>query len=294
MSCSEPGSCTGRPACPPPPSPPQGCTSPTTLWADEFDAAVLDTASWNFYLGPAYNPTELETYTSRPENVRLENGSLVIEARAEVYGGMAYTSGRIDTRLKRAFYPGANVGGAVYSKIRFEARMMLPKGQGMWPAFWLAPNSETCDACGPYGAWPYSGEIDILEAVNNMTYTFGTIHYGGFDASGVTLQNQGHFRPTSYKLALEWHTYAFEWSADRMWWYIDDVLYYTTQSHSLSGEGWWTSSQTGAPTGPNSPFDAPFYIILNLAVGGGWPGPPDQSTVFPSRLLVDYVRVLGY
>ncbi|EFJ40162.1 hypothetical protein VOLCADRAFT_100067 [Volvox carteri f. nagariensis] len=282
----------------PPPSPaapysPEVCTSPTLLWSDEFDAATLDTSSWNYFTGTAYN-NELEYYTSRPENVRLENGSLVIEARAEAYGGMNYTSARIDTRLKRAFYPGVSVNGTVVPKIRYEARMKLPKGQGMWPAFWLAPNSQVCDACGPYGSWPYSGEIYILEAINNMTYAFGTVHYGGFRSDGQTFNNQGHYRPTSFNLGLEWHTYAFEWSYNQMWWFIDDVLYYTTHSYFLSDEGWWTSSQTTTPTGPNSPFDAPFYIILNLAVGGDWPRAPDASTVFPSQLLVDYVRVLGY
>ncbi|GLC58300.1 hypothetical protein PLESTB_001343700 [Pleodorina starrii] len=164
----------------------------------------------------------------------------------------------------------------------------------MWPAFWLLPNSQTCDACGPYGSWPYSGEIDILETINDMTYAYGTIHYGVVTSSGSATMNQGHFRPPSYSLALEWHTYAFEWSANQMWWYVDDVLYYTTHSFALSDEGWWASSQTGTPTGPNSPFDAPFYVILNLAVGGNWPGAPNATTVFPSRLLVDYVRVLGY
>ncbi|EFJ43444.1 hypothetical protein VOLCADRAFT_96269 [Volvox carteri f. nagariensis] len=213
------------------------CTSPTLLWSDEFDAATLDTSSWNYFTGTAYN-NELEYYTSRPENVRLENGSLVIEARAEAYGGMNYTSARIDTRLKRAFYPGVSVNGTVIPKIRYEARMKLPKGQ------------------------PFN--------------------------------NQGHYRPTSFNLGLEWHTYAFEWSYNQMWWFIDGMLYYTTHSYSLSDEGWWTSSQTTTPTGPNSPFDAPFYIILNLAVGGDWPRAPDASTVFPSQLLVDYVRVLGY
>ncbi|GIL63480.1 hypothetical protein Vafri_17532 [Volvox africanus] len=274
-------------------SPPNDCSSPTLLWSDEFEGATLDTSSWNYFTGTAYN-TELEYYTQRSENVRLENGSLVIEARAEAYGGMNYTSARIDTRLKRAFYPGASVSGTIFSKIRLEARMKLPKGQGLWPAFWLAPNSQICDACGPYGSWPYSGEIDIMEAINDMTYAFGTVHYGGFMSNGQTFNNQGHFRPTSYNLALEWHLYAFEWSANQRWWYIDDVLYYTTHSHSLSDEGWWTSTQTTVPTGPNSPFDAPFYIIINLAVGGDWPGAPNAVTTFPSQLLVDYVRVMGY
>ncbi|KXZ44228.1 hypothetical protein GPECTOR_71g589 [Gonium pectorale] len=271
----------------------QGCSGPTSIWADEFDGTALDATSWNYYLGAAWG-NELQFYTNRTDNVRLEDGHLVVEARTEQLGDKSYTSGRIDTRLKQAFYPGmATAGGGVASKIRFEARMKLPEGQGLWPAFWLAPNSKECDACGPYGAWPYSGEIDIVEAINDMTYAFGTLHFGGF-SSGGTFYNQGHWRPTSYKLANEWHTYAFEWAADQMWWFIDDVLFYTTHSHALSDEGWWTSSQTGTPTGPNSPFDAPFYIILNLAVGGDWPGPPDATTPLPAQLLVDYIRVLGY
>ncbi|GFR39784.1 hypothetical protein Agub_g269 [Astrephomene gubernaculifera] len=272
---------------PPPPFPPADCTTPTLLWSDEFDGAALDTTSWNYWIGKAYN-NELEYYTNRTDNVRLANGSLVIEARSETYGGMNFTSARIDTRLKQAFYPGMSAGGNVFGRIRFEARMKLPKGQGVWPAFWLLPNSKICDACGPYGSWPYSGEIDIMEGINNMTYSYGTLHYGNYQQSG------SRFRPTSVELGLEWHTFALEWAADQMWWYVDNVLAFTQHSRSLSDAGWWTSSQTTTPTGPNSPFDAPFYIILNLAVGGDWPGPPNASTAFPAQLLVDYVRVSGY
>ncbi|GFR42491.1 hypothetical protein Agub_g3286 [Astrephomene gubernaculifera] len=272
-----------------------GCGTPTLLWSDEFNGATLDTSSWNYWVGTAYN-NELEYYTNRTDNVRLEGGNLVIEARRESYSGMAYTSGRIDTRLKRDFYPGMSFGGKVYNRIRFEAKIRLPKGQGMWPAFWLLPSNKACDACGPYGAWPYSGEIDILETINDMSTLYSTIHYGylTYGTWGWHPSNQGVFKPATFNLGLEWHTYAAEWSAGQMWFEVDGVTFYTTHSHALADNGWWTSSQTANPTGPNSPFDAPFYVILNLAVGGDWPGPPDASTAFPAQLLVDWVRVSGY
>ncbi|GFR42492.1 hypothetical protein Agub_g3287, partial [Astrephomene gubernaculifera] len=276
---------------PPPPPPSQVCVPRTLLWSDEFTAPQLDLAAWSYYLGTAYN-NEVEVYTNRSGNVRVEGGSLVLEAHADYLG---YSSGRVHTRLKRAFYPGMSAGGVVYDKVRIEARIKLPKGQGFWPAFWLLPNSATCESCGPYGAWPYSGDISIMQAVNRMDCALSSMHYGGYQASGAAYGSETKYCPTSYNLALEWHTYALEWMADQMWWYVDDMLYFTTVSRSLSKDGWWTASQTSTAPGANAPFDSPFYIIFNLAIGGTGPGGgPDATTTFPARMLVDYVRVWGY
>ena len=279
------------PPSPPPPSPPPpavnvNITNPTLtvadnfdvspgdtltlVWSDEFDAAQLDPEVWFFESGdgsqygiPGWGNNELQWYLG--DSAELRDGMLVITARQESVGGKNYTSARINTRDRFAFRYG-----------RIEARIRFPEGQGIWPAFWMLPQDDV------YGTWAASGEIDIVEAVNlggtGGNSVFGTIHYGGeFPANQSSTNN--YLVPTN--ATTEFHTYALEWDSTvpEMRWYVDDVLFSTQNS--------W--STTGAPY--PAPFDENFYILLNVAVGGNFPGAPNSSTVFPVEMEVDYVRV---
>jgi beta-glucanase (GH16 family) len=242
----------------------------TLVWSDEFDAAQLDPEVWFFESGdgsqygiPGWGNNELQWYLEN--SAELRDGMLVITARQESVGGKNYTSARINTRDRFAFRYG-----------RIEARIRFPEGQGIWPAFWMLPQDDV------YGTWAASGEIDIVEAVNlggtGGNSVFGTIHYGGeFPANQSSTNN--YLVPTN--ATTEFHTYALEWDSTvpEMRWYVDDVLFSTQNS--------W--STTGAPY--PAPFDENFYILLNVAVGGNFPGAPNSSTVFPVEMEVDYVRV---
>jgi len=240
----------------------------TLVWADEFNAAQLDPEVWFFETGdgsqygiPGWGNNELQYY--HPGNTWLENGLLTIEARAESTNGFNYTSARINTRDRFAFRYG-----------RIEARLRLPGGQGLWPAFWLLPQVDE------YGTWAASGEIDIMEAVNlggsGGNHVHGTIHYGGAWPDNV-FSGESYLVPAD--ATAEFHTYAIEWDATEIRWYVDDVLYAMRNS--------WHSTGGAFPV----PFDQPFYILLNVAVGGNFPGSPDASTVFPGTMEVDWVRV---
>ena len=238
------------------------------VWSDEFDSAQLDPEVWFFESGdgsqygiPGWGNNELEWYL--PDSAELSNGLLIITARRESQNGANYTSARINTRDRLAFRYG-----------RIEARIRLPAGQGLWPAFWLLPQYET------YGGWAASGEIDVMEAVNPAASggntVHGTLHYGGEwpanDSSGSQYQ-------VSTDITTEFHDYALEWDVNEMRWYVDGVLYAMQNS--------WYSSSAAFP----APFNQPFYVLLNVAVGGNFPGSPTASTVFPLTMEVDYVRV---
>ena len=240
----------------------------TLVWSDEFNGTALDPETWFFESGdgsqygiPGWGNNELQYY--QPDNAQLEGGMLRIEARAETIGSFNYTSARITTRDRFAFRYG-----------RIEARIKLPGGQGLWPAFWLLPQDNT------YGGWAASGEIDIVEAVNlgasGGNEVHGTIHYGGEAPRNLS-------SGTAYVVATnaqnEFHTYAVEWDSGEIRWYVDDVMYAMRNS--------WSSSGGEFP----APFDEPFHILFNVAVGGAWPGAPDSGTVFPVAMEVDWVRV---
>lgn len=240
----------------------------TLVWADEFDAVQLDPEQWFFESGdgsqygiPGWGNNELQYYL--PDNASLDNGLLTIEAKAESSNGFNYTSARINTRDRFAFRYG-----------RVEARIRLPGGQGLWPAFWLLPQNDQ------YGTWAASGEIDIMEAVNlggsGGNDVHGTIHYGG---SWPNNEFSGESYTVPANATAEFHTYAMEWDASEIRWYVDDVLYAMRNS--------WYSTGGGFP----APFDQHFYILLNVAVGGNWPGSPNGNTVFPVTMEVDWVRV---
>lgn len=240
----------------------------TLVWSDEFDAERIDPGKWFFEQGdgsqygiPAWGNDELQWYL--PENAELIDGRLVITARRESSNGKDYTSARLTTAKRFAFRYG-----------RIEARMRLPAGQGLWPAFWLLPQDEA------YGSWAASGEIDIMEAVNlggaGDNVVHGTIHYGGAWPAN-TYSGNDYVVPTD--ATSDFHDYALEWDEAELRWYVDDVLYATQNS--------WVTSAAPFP----APFDKPFYILLNVAVGGNLPGPPDAGTIFPTAMEVDYVRV---
>ena len=240
----------------------------TLVWADEFDGAQLDPESWYFEEGdgsqygiPGWGNNELEWYL--PNSAQLENGMLVITAREEATNGKNYTSARINTRDRFAFRYG-----------RIEARIRLPGGQGVWPAFWLLPQDDV------YGTWAASGEIDIMEAINlgasGGNTVHGTLHYGGEWPNNVS---SGSGYEVATDATADFHVYALEWDASEMRWYVDDVLYAMQNN--------WSTAGALFP----APFDERFYILLNVAVGGNWPGEPDAATVFPATMEVDWVRV---
>jgi beta-glucanase (GH16 family) len=231
------------------------------VWQEEFDGPAgqsPDPGRWNFDIGTDWGNQQLEYDTSRPENVSLDGaGNLAIVARAEPWQGSAYTSGRIHTRghFERA-------GG------RFEARMKLPRGQGLWPAFWLLGSN--FEAVG----WPACGEIDILEyRGQEPNRVHGSLHGPGY--SGGSALTRSYTVPGA-TLDADFHVYAVEWTPNEITWFVDDHRYASVTSRNVPGR--WV-------------FDHPFFVILNLAVGGGFVGPPDAATTFPQQVLVDYVRV---
>jgi beta-glucanase (GH16 family) len=206
----------------------------------------------------------LEAYTRRTNNARIEHGCLVIEARREGYqvkNGVRrdYTSARLKTQRKASWKFG-----------RMEARIKIPRGQGMWPAFWTLGTN--IDSVG----WPACGEIDIMENIGRQPSTVhGTIHGPGFKTGGV---GKSYSLSNGKAFADDFHVFAIEWERERVRWLIDDHLYFTATPKNLPADGKWV-------------FTEPQYILLNLAVGGNWPGAPNDTTVFPQQMLVDYVRV---
>jgi len=230
----------------------------TLVWQDEFDGQEIDRTKWTFDVGGhGWGNNELQAYTERPENARVENGALVIEARQEEFVRRDYTSARLKTQGLHAWTYG-----------RIEARMRLPYGKGIWPAFWMiGSNIEEV-------SWPASGEIDIMEYIGrDATIIYGTVHGPGY--SGANGVGSSTNMPIG-TLHDDFHIFAIEWEPQEIRWYVDDVQYFKITPESVPGE--WV-------------YDHPFFVILNLAVGGNWPGNPDDSTVFPQFLYVDYVRV---
>jgi beta-glucanase (GH16 family) len=240
------------------------------IWADEFDGTFLDPANWAYMYGDGcqygvcgWGNNELQWYTARPENIYVADGMLHIIAREDYWNGHQYTSARIRTKDRADFLYG-----------RLEARIRLPEGEGLWPAFWLLPTDS------PYGGWARSGEIDIMEAIDVPFEAHGTLIYGENWPDQVY---NGSSHATGDNLADGFHVYALEWEPDEMRWYLDGVHY-----HTVTSSTWWSAA---APGNPRAPFDTPFHFLLNVAVGGDWPGPPDGSTEFPQEMTVDYVRV---
>src|SRR5437588_10817985 len=239
------------------------------VWSDEFNGrsgSAVDSTKWSFDVGGGgWGNNELETYTSRTANAHLESGSLVITAIKETFTGpdnitRNYTSARLLTKNKFSQAYG-----------RFEARIKIPYGQGIWPAFWmLGENIDTAH-------WPNCGEIDIMENIGREpSIVHGTFHGPGY--SGGNGVSAAYTLPGGQKFSDDFHTFAVDWEPNVIRFYVDGLLYKTRTPADL-------------PAGTTWVFDHPFFMILNVAVGGGWPGNPDGSTVFPQQMLVDYVRV---
>jgi beta-glucanase (GH16 family) len=239
------------------------------VWSDEFNrpnGSPVDSSKWVSETGGGgWGNNELEYYTNRLENAFQQDGNLVIKVLQEKYVGRGdvsrnYTSARLKTQGKFSQAYG-----------RFEARIKIPRGQGIWPAFWML--GDDIDKPG----WPDCGEIDIMENIGKEPgLVHGTIHGPGY--SGENGIGAPYALPGDQHFADDFHVFAVEWEPDVIRFYVDDHLYETRTPADL-------------PKGTKWVYDHPFFVLLNLAVGGGWPGNPDATTVFPQTMLVDYVRV---
>jgi beta-glucanase (GH16 family) len=236
----------------------------TLVWQDEFDGTAgqpPDTLKWQHDVGGSgWGNNQLEYDTDRPENCSLDgDGHLAIVARQEYYLGRSYTSARINTNGRFAATRG-----------RFEARIRLPKGQGLWPAFWMLGSD-----FGTVG-WPTCGEIDIMEYRGQQpSVVHGSLHGPGY-SGGNALTSA--FTLTGSSFDRNFHVFTIDWDTDGITWMVDGIRYKTVTPDDLPSSTRWV-------------FDHPFFIILNLAVGGNYVGPPDASTSFPQTMLVDWVRV---
>ena len=233
----------------------------TLVWSDEFDGAALNTSDWNFEVGDGcpncgWGNNELQWYT-QGNNLYMQNGKMIIEARQQTESGKNYTSSRITTQRKKTFQYG-----------RIDVRAKLPYGQGIWPAIWmLGANITTV-------SWPACGELDIMELLGHEpNKVYATAHYGSTGAA----QNISRSVVKTNSFADAYHVYSMVWVEDKVRFLVDEELINEVKKSDL---------------GPASyPYNAPFFFILNIAVGGNWPGSPNATTVFPQWMFVDYVRV---
>jgi beta-glucanase (GH16 family) len=239
------------------------------VWSDEFNGpngSAPDPARWTYDVGGhGFGNHELEYYTNRPENVVIQDGNLVITARKETYTGQDgvtrdYTSARLLTDKLFSHQNG-----------RIESRIKIPEGKGMWPACWMLGEN-----IGQVG-WPECGEIDIMENVGfEPSSVHGTVHgpgYSGEHGIGATFK-----LPEGKKFSDDYHVFTVDWEPDSIRFSVDNQVYHTVTRASL-------------PEGAPWVYEHPFFLLLNLAVGGDWPGPPDESTKFPQEMKVDWIRV---
>ncbi|QVL32910.1 glycoside hydrolase family 16 protein [Telmatocola sphagniphila] len=264
------------------------------VWSDEFNGTEIDPKKWDFDIGNGFynydakqwisgwGNDELQYYTKEKDNAFVEGGYLHIRAIKESIHNCGYSSARLKSRKK----DGSSLFSQTYGKFEFRAK--LPTGQGVWPAIWMLPLADK------YGTWASSGEIDILEARGQEpTKILGTLHFGAKwpanrEASkAITLPKGGRIS--------DFHTYTLEWEPGEIRWLLDGEVYSTQKS-------WWSSSklEDGKGVKPTqeselnpwpAPFDKPFYLVMNLAIGGKFLGNPDKTTEFPCEMLIDYVRV---
>lgn len=230
------------------------------LWKDEFNGTSIDNSIWGYDIGNnGWGNNESQYYTNSPSNAYVSDGKLVIVAKKENYNGSEYTSARLITKGKKSFTFG-----------RVDIRAILPKGQGIWPALWMLGSK--IDQTG----WPNCGEIDIMELIGNSpNVVHGTIHYGPQGATESTSLTSEYGLPSG-DFSDKYHVFSLLWSADNIEILVDDVSYFKVNH-----------TQVGAIY----PFNEPFFVIFNIAVGGNWPGYPDATTVFPQTMYVDYIRV---
>lgn len=226
----------------------------TLVWNDEFNTPAIDYTKWSYEVnGNGGGNNELQYYTDLPENSYIEDSALVIQALKKNYEGKEYTSARMRT-----------LGKGDWTYGRYEIKAKLPYGQGLWPAIWMLPSD------WEYGGWPTSGEIDIMEELGHEPYkVYGTIHYG--PAYPNNQHSGGSYSLPSGTFFENYHVFALEWDSTGMRWFVDGIKYHT-EYHG-------------------KPFDKRFHMLLNVAVGGNWPGDPDATTKFPQKMYVDYVRV---
>lgn len=247
--------------------PADGYETPTTytgyekVWQDEFTGTSIDASSWGFDVGGGgWGNNELQYYTNnRPENVFLTDGKLVIQAKKESFSGREYTSTRLLTKGKREFTFG-----------RIDIRAKLPVGKGIWPALWML--GKKIDQT----SWPACGEIDIMELVGKEpNKVHGTMHWGANTASRQSFTTNYTLQSGTY--ADKFHVYSLVWELDKIEIFMDDISYCKFDKSKVGSAAY--------------PFNEPFFLIFNVAVGGDWPGSPDATTTFPQQMVVDYVRV---
>ncbi len=236
------------------------------VWEDDFTGQAgkePDAAKWAYDIGigpgnDGWGNNELQNYTNRPENVALDGtGNLAITSRRESFGGRSFTSARLKTK---------GIFSQKYG--RFEARMKMPWGPGIWPAFWML--GDNIDQVN----WPQCGEIDIMEyRGQEPNLIYGTLHGPGYSGGASITKSFGF---TNDRFDVDFHVFAVEWGEDYIDFYVDDNLYQRLKPENLPGE--WV-------------YDQPFFMILNIAVGGNYVGFPTLQTPFPQTMLVDYVKV---
>jgi len=236
------------------------------VWFDEFEGDNINPMLWEHEVNAqGGGNNELQYYTDRQENSHVSDGSLVITARRETYSGSEgtreFTSARMRTKYRGDWQYG-----------RFEVRGRMPVGQGLWPAIWLLPTDWV------YGGWPLSGEIDIMEMLGHEpNIVYGTIHFG--NSWPENSRSGGSYTSLLGGFDTQFHTFAMEWDSTEFRWYVDDQHYLTKNS--------WFTPAAEYP----APFDQRFHLIFNVAIGGNWPGDPDDTTTFPQIMEIDYVRV---
>lgn len=238
------------------------------LWHDEFNGTELNDVNWSYDPHkPGWTNAELQEYTESTDNVFIKDGALILKAIKTVddSGKDYYTSGKVKSVRKQDF---------TYGKVCVRAK--VPAGQGLWPAIWMMPTKES-----KYGTWPRCGEIDIMEILGNQPeITYGTIHYGEPHA-----EQQGSYILEGETFADDFHEFSVEWEPGELRFYVDGNLFHTCND-------WFTAAKGDAEKPYPAPFDQDFYVQLNLAVGGTWPGNPDETTDFSkAEFVIDYVRV---
>lgn len=228
------------------------------VWSDEFDGNSINRENWDFEIGYIRN-NELQYYTDREENAWVEGSNLIIEARKEEFCGYKYTSASLNTKGRHSFTFG-----------RLEMRAKLPFGKGIWPAFWTLGESFVTEG------WPNCGEIDIMELVGgdrkNDSTTYANLHWG---YEGQHQNLAGSMELQTGIFADDYHIIGVEWDEKQISWFVDDIVYQTFQLDRKGMES----------------FQKPHFILVNLAVGGNWPGDPNEATIFPQRYYIDWIRV---
>ena len=264
------------------------------VWRDEFEGDHVDPAKWDFDIGNGFfdykthtwvegwGNEELQYYTCEPGNASVKDSLLTIRALKESIHGCGYSSARLKTRKR----DGSALFSKLYGKVAIRAK--VPFGKGLWPALWMLPQEDK------YGGWAASGEIDLMEIVGEKpNEVLSSIHFGSVYPER-SLVTHVHKLPNGGTVA-QWHVYAVEWEPGEIRFYVDNE-----HTHTLSF--WWSCSNTkdGAGTAAKrltdinawpAPFDQPFYLVMNVAVGGNFPGIPNAHTQFPAELVIDYVRV---